>query len=112
MVDKYGDDNLKYLLISDVYENNLKHISVKIPLNAFTCVTGCSGGGKSSLVFDTIFAESQRCFIEGMTGNIYCNKIMDKPKVSFIKNLHPTLSISQKYYNTNPRSTIGTVTDI
>lgn len=57
--------------IKDAYEHNLKHLSLNIPLNAFTCVTGCSGCGKSSLVFDTIYAESQRGLLEGITGNIY-----------------------------------------
>ncbi|MBD5556803.1 MAG: ATP-binding cassette domain-containing protein [Roseburia sp.] len=98
--------------IKDAYENNLKHIDLELPLNAFTCVTGCSGCGKSSLVFDTIYAESQRGFLEGMTGNIYGQKLMNKPKVGTIENLRPSLNISQNYYNVNPRSTIGTATEI
>ena len=56
--------------IRDAYEHNLKHLNLDIPLEAFTCVTGCSGCGKSSLVFDTIYAESQRGLLEGITGNI------------------------------------------
>ena len=100
------------IIIRDAFENNLKHIDLEIPLNAFTCVTGCSGCGKSSLVFDTIYAESQRGFLEGMTGNIYGQKLMNKPKVGIIENLHPALNISQNYYNVNPRSTIGTTTEI
>lgn len=103
---------MEKIIIKDAYENNLKHIDVDIPLSAFTCVTGCSGCGKSSLVFDTIYAESQRGFLEGMTGNIYGQKLMDKPKVGTIENLHPALNISQNYYNVNPRSTIGTTTEI
>jgi excinuclease ABC subunit A len=103
---------MEKIIIEDAYENNLKHISLEIPLNAFTCVTGCSGCGKSSLVFDTIYAESQRGFLEGMTGNIYGQKLMNKPKVRSIKNLRPALNISQNYYNVNPRSTIGTTTEI
>ncbi len=103
---------MESLVVKNAYENNLKHIDVDIPLNAFTCVTGCSGCGKSSLVFDTIYAESQRGFLEGMSGNIYGQKLMNKPKVSSVENLRPALNISQNYYNVNPRSTIGTVTEI
>lgn len=103
---------MEKILIKDAHENNLKHLDVEIPLNAFTCVTGCSGCGKSSLVFDTIYAESQRGFLEGMTGNIYGQKLMNKPKVGSIENLRPALNISQNYYNVNPRSTIGTTTEI
>lgn len=103
---------MEKIIIEDAYENNLKHISLELPLNKFTCVTGCSGCGKSSLVFDTIYAESQRGFLEGMSGNIYGQKLMNKPKVRSIKNLRPALNISQNYYNVNPRSTIGTTTEI
>lgn len=103
---------MEKIIIRDAHENNLKHLSVEIPLDAFTCVTGCSGCGKSSLVFDTLFAESQRGFLEGMTGNIYSQKLMNKPKVMSIENLRPALNISQNYYNVNPRSTIGTITEI
>lgn len=103
---------MEKIIIRDAYEHNLKHIDVEIPLNAFTCVTGCSGCGKSSLVFDTIYAESQRGFLEGMTGNLYGQKLMNKPRVGSIENLHPALNISQNYYNVNPRSTIGTITEI
>lgn len=103
---------MEKIIIKDAYENNLKHIDLEIPLNAFTCVTGCSGCGKSSLVFDTIYAESQRAFLEGMTGNIYGQKLMNKPKVRTIEDLRPALNISQNYYNVNPRSTIGTITEI
>lgn len=103
---------MENIIIRNAYENNLKHIDVEIPLNSFTCVTGCSGCGKSSLVFDTIYAESQRGFLEGMSGNLYGQKLMDKPKVDAIQNLRPALNISQNYYNVNPRSTVGTVTEI
>jgi len=103
---------VEQIIINDAYENNLKHLNLKIPLNKFTCVTGCSGGGKSSLVFDTIYAESQRAFLEGMTGNLYGQKLMNKPKVCSIENLRPSLNISQNYYNVNPRSTVGTTTEI
>ena len=103
---------MEYISIKNAYENNLKHIDLNIPLNSFTCVTGCSGCGKSSLVYDTIYAESQRGFLEGLTGNLYGQKLMNKPKVGQIKNLRPALNISQNCYNVNPRSTIGTTTEI
>lgn len=103
---------MEMIIIKDAYEHNLKHVDLNIPLNAFTCVTGCSGCGKSSLVFDTLYAESQRGFLEGMSGNIYGQKLMNKPNVRSIENLRPALNISQNYYNVNPRSTIGTTTDI
>ena len=103
---------MENIIIKNAYENNLKHIDVEIPLNSFTCITGCSGCGKSSLVFDTIYAESQRGFLEGMSGNLYGQKLMNKPKVGLIENLRPALNISQNCYNVNPRSTIGTTTEI
>lgn len=103
---------MEKIIIKDAYENNLKHLNLEIPINKFICVTGCSGCGKSSLVFDTIYAESQRAFLEGITGNIYGQKLMNKPHVGFIKNLRPALNISQNYYNVNPRSTIGTISEI
>ena len=103
---------MEKIIITDAHENNLKHLNIEIPLNEFTCVTGCSGCGKSSLVFDTIYAESQRAFLEGMSGNIYGQKLMNKPQVGSIENLRPALNISQNYYNVNPRSTIGTTTEI
>ena len=90
----------------------LKHVNMEIRENAITAFIGPSGCGKSSLVFDTIYAESQRAFLEGMTGNIYGQKLMNKPKVGSIENLRPALNISQNYYNVNPRSTIGTTTEI
>ena len=93
---------MEKIIIKDASENNLKHLDLEIPLDKFTCVTGCSGCGKSSLVFDTIYAESQRAFLEGMTGNIYGQKLMNKPKVGSIENLRPALNISQNYYNVNP----------
>lgn len=103
---------MEKIIIKDAYEHNLKHIDIEIPLNAFTCVTGCSGCGKSSLVFDTIYAESQRGLFEGITGNLYGQRLMNKPKVGAIENLQPALNISQNYYNVNPRSTVGTITEI
>ena len=112
MVMAMKEKMIQYIEIINAAENNLKNLSVDFPLNAFTCVTGPSGCGKSSLVYDTIYAESQRNFLESMSGNMYGQKLMDKPKVDEIKNLRPALNVSQYYYNMNPRSTIGTVTDI
>lgn len=107
-----GVAKMENIIIYHANENNLKNIDVEIPLTAFSCITGPSGCGKSSLVYDTIYAESQRNFLESMSGNMYGQKLMDKPKVGEIKNLRPALNVSQQYYNVNPRSTIGTVTDI
>lgn len=107
-----GVEKRESIIVVNAKENNLKSINVDIPLNKFTCVTGPSGCGKSSLIFDTIYAESQRNFLESLSGNMFGQKLMDKPKVEEIKNLRPALNVSQNYYNVNPRSTIGTVTDI
>lgn len=103
---------MEQIIITDAHENNLKHINLEIPLISFNCITGCSGSGKSSLIFDTIYAESQRAFLEGMAGSNFNQKLMDKPKVGKINNLRAALNVSQNYYNVNPRSTIGTVTEI
>lgn len=107
-----GVERMENIIIHHANENNLKNIDVEIPLNAFSCIIGPSGCGKSSLVYDTVYAESQRNFLESMSGNIYGQKLMDKPKVGEIRNLRPALNVSQQYYNVNPRSTIGTTTDI
>lgn len=107
-----GVENMENIIVKNAYENNLKNITVRFPLNKFTCVTGPSGCGKSSLVFDTVYAESQRSFFESLSSNMFGHKLMDKPKVENINNLRPALNISQNYYNVNPRSTVGTVTDI
>lgn len=107
-----GAENTENIIVHNAFENNLKNITVRFPLNKFTCVTGPSGCGKSSLIFDTVYAESQRSFLESMSGNMFGQKLMDKPKVDSIDNLRPALNISQNYYNVNPRSTVGTITDI
>ena len=107
-----GAEKVESIIVHNAAENNLKNITVQFPLHQFTCVTGPSGCGKSSLVFDTVYAESQRNFLESMSGNMFGQKLMDKPRVDRIDNLRPALNISQKYYNVNPRSTIGTITDI
>ena len=83
-----GVEKMENIIIKNAAVNNLKNISIDIPINKFTCIIGVSGCGKSSLVYDTIFAESQRNFFESMTGNMFGQKIMDKPNVEVIKNLH------------------------
>lgn len=93
-------------------EHNLRDIDVDIPLGKLTCVTGVSGCGKSSLVYDTVYAESQRMFLEGLSGNDMGLQLMKAPDVESIDNLRPSLNVSQSYYNFNPRSTLGTVTEI
>lgn len=94
-------------------ENNLKDISVDISKNLITVVTGVSGSGKSSLVFDTIYAESERMFLESISMNMRnIVSTLPKPKVYKITNLLPSIAISQKQTNRNPRSYVGTVTDI
>ena len=91
----------------------LKNIDVQIPLGVMTCVTGVSGSGKSSLAFDTIFAEGQRRYVESLSA--YARQFigqMEKPKYDTIRGLSPTISIEQKSASKNPRSTVGTITEI
>ena len=93
--------------------HNLKNIDVEIPKNQFTVVTGLSGSGKSSLAFDTIYAEGQRRYVESLSS--YARQFlgqMDKPDVDYIDGLSPAISIDQKTTSRNPRSTVGTVTEI
>src|SRR5437016_6538288 len=93
--------------------NNLKNISFRIPINQMTVVTGVSGSGKSSLAFDTIYAEGQRRYVESLSA--YARQFlgqMEKPDVDFIEGLSPAVSIDQKGATRNPRSTVGTVTEI
>ncbi|MFY9213087.1 MAG: excinuclease ABC subunit UvrA, partial [Tissierellaceae bacterium] len=94
-------------------ENNLKNISLEIPRNKFIVFTGLSGSGKSSLAFDTIYAEGQRRYVESLSS--YARQFlgqMDKPDVEYIEGLSPSISIDQKTTSRNPRSTVGTVTEI
>ena len=94
-------------------EHNLKGINVEIPRNKFVVITGLSGSGKSSLAFDTIYAEGQRRYMESLSS--YARQFlgqMEKPNVEFIEGLSPAISIDQKSTNRNPRSTVGTVTEI
>ncbi len=102
-----------YLIVQGAREHNLKNISVKIPRNRLVVITGISGSGKSSLAFDTIYAEGQRRYVESLSA--YARQflgLMEKPDVDFIDGLSPAISIEQKTTQKNPRSTVGTVTEI
>ncbi len=102
-----------FIKIRGAAENNLKHIDVDIPRNELVVLTGLSGSGKSSLAFDTIYAEGQRRYIESLSS--YARQFlgqMEKPDVEMIEGLPPAISIDQKGTNRNPRSTVGTVTEI
>lgn len=103
----------QYIKIRGAAENNLKNIDVDIPRNEFVVLTGLSGSGKSSLAFDTIYAEGQRRYMESLSS--YARQFlgqMEKPNVESIEGLSPAISIDQKSTNRNPRSTVGTVTEI
>lgn len=103
----------KYIRIRGANENNLKNLSVDIPRDCFVVLTGLSGSGKSSLAFDTIYAEGQRRYMESLSS--YARQFlgqMEKPDVESIEGLPPAISIDQKSTNRNPRSTVGTVTEI
>ncbi|RKX28560.1 MAG: excinuclease ABC subunit UvrA [Candidatus Zixiibacteriota bacterium] len=105
--------NQQYLHIKGAREHNLKNIDVKIPRNTLTVITGLSGSGKSSLAFDTIYAEGQRRYVESLSA--YARQflgLMEKPDVDFIEGLSPAISIEQRGAARNPRSTVGTVTEI
>ena len=101
------------IIIKNAKENNLKGIDLTIPRDKLVLFTGISGSGKSSLAFDTIFAEGQRRYIESLSA--YARQFlgqMDKPDVESIEGLSPAISIDQKTTSSNPRSTVGTVTEI
>jgi excinuclease ABC subunit A len=106
-------DGPRSIVVMGAAEHNLRHIDVEIPKNTLTVVTGVSGSGKSSLVFDTIFAEGQRRFVESLSP--YARQflgMLEKPKVDFMSGLSPSISIDQKSVGRNPRSTVGTITEI
>ena len=101
------------IVIKGARENNLKNIDIKLPKNKLIVMTGLSGSGKSSLAFDTIYAEGQRRYVESLSA--YARQFLggtEKPDVDSIEGLSPAISIDQKTTNNNPRSTVGTVTEI
>ena len=103
----------KYIKIRGANEHNLKNIDLDIPRDEFVVLTGLSGSGKSSLAFDTIYAEGQRRYMESLSS--YARQFLgqaEKPNVEKIEGLSPAISIDQKSTNRNPRSTVGTVTEI
>lgn len=102
-----------YIRVHGAKENNLKNIDVDIPKNKFVIVTGVSGSGKSSLAFDTLYAEGQRRYLQSLSS--YARQFLggnEKPNVESIEGLSPTISVDQKSVSHNPRSTVGTVTEI
>ncbi len=104
---------LDTIFVKGAREHNLKNIDVKLPRNKMTVITGPSGSGKSSLAFDTIYAEGQRRYVESLSS--YARQfleLMEKPDVDYIEGLSPAISIEQKSISKNPRSTVGTVTEI
>jgi excinuclease ABC subunit A len=101
------------LIVRGAREHNLKNVSIELPRDSLVVFTGLSGSGKSSLAFDTIFAEGQRRYVESLSA--YARQFlgqMDKPDVDFIEGLSPAVSIDQKSTNRNPRSTVGTITEV
>src|SRR5450830_411241 len=101
------------LIVHGAREHNLKNITVRLPRGKLVCITGLSGSGKSSLAFDTVYAEGQRRYVESLSA--YARQflgIMKKPDVDLIEGLSPAISIDQKSTSHNPRSTVGTVTEI
>ena len=101
------------IIIKGAKENNLKNVDLEIPRNKLVVFTGLSGSGKSSLAFDTIYAEGQRRYVESLSS--YARQflgLMEKPDVEYIEGLSPAISIDQKTTSKNPRSTVGTVTEI
>ena len=102
-----------HIIIKGARVNNLKNIDLNIPLNRLVVVTGLSGSGKSSLAFDTLYAEGRRRYVESLSA--YARQFlgrMQKPECDYIKNLPPAIAIEQKVSTRNPRSTVGTSTEV
>nr|MDQ3072381.1 excinuclease ABC subunit A [Bacteroidota bacterium] len=106
-------DHRKFIIVKNARQNNLRNLSVAIPQQKFVVITGVSGSGKSSLAFDTLYAEGQRRYVESLSAYIrqFLGKI-EKPAVDYIKGLSPAIAIQQKVNTNNPRSTVGTATEI
>ena len=105
--------NYKNIVVKGARAHNLKNITVTLPRNKLVVITGLSGSGKSSLAFDTIYAEGQRRYVESLS--TYARQfleLMEKPDVDSIEGLSPAISIEQKTSSRNPRSTVGTVTEV
>ena len=102
-----------HIIIKGARENNLKNIDLTVPKNKLVVMTGVSGSGKTSLAFDTIYAEGQRRYVESLSAyaRMFLDNV-DKPDVDLIEGLSPAISIDQKTTSRNPRSTVGTVTEI
>src|SRR5947207_662871 len=106
-------DPKKFIIIRGAAVHNLKKLDVAIPRNQFVVITGLSGSGKSSLAFDTLYAEGQRRYVESLSS--YARQFigrMDKPEVDYILGIAPAIAIQQKVNSRNPRSTVGTSTEI
>ena len=104
---------MKFIEVKGAKAHNLKNVSLKIPRDKLTVITGLSGSGKSSLAFDTIYAEGQRRYVESLS--TYARQflsVMDKADIESIEGLSPSISIQQKSTSHNPRSTVGTITEI
>src|SRR3989344_2794033 len=102
-----------YIRVRGARMHNLKNIDIDIPKNSLVVITGLSGSGKSSLVFDTIYAEAERRFVESLSS--YARQFLgvkEKPDVESIEGLSPSIAIDQKSVSKNPRSTVGTITEI
>ncbi len=102
-----------HIIIAGAREHNLQNITVRIPRDSFTVITGLSGSGKSSLAFDTLFAEGQRRYVESLSA--YVRQFLDqmqKPDVDYVEGLSPAISIEQRTAGSNPRSIVATTTEI
>src|ERR1700754_3228699 len=107
------DGEFSHIIVRGAREHNLKNVNLDIPRDQFVVITGLSGSGKSSLAFDTLYAEGQRRYVESLSP--YARQflgLMEKPDVDIIEGLSPAISIEQKTVGHNPRSTVGTVTEI